>query len=222
MLDDIRSAYTSQLVDVRLLLKMIQNLEVTSTPLSSSREATISKGLFFVHLYGVYEYTVTSAVQRTIQHINAMSCTVNQCKPILLSIVLDSECTSLSSAGQNSFWPRRWKLFEKLSKNDPIQINDNIFPTNGKNIRYDQLNSIWTTFCVKDPPIPATQMFLKGRVNELVENRNAIAHGRMSPADVGGRYSFNELEKRYKDIDELCVYIIDTLESYLINKDFLI
>lgn len=63
-------------------------------------------------------------------------------------------------------------------------------------------------------------MILKGRVDELVENRNAIAHGRKSPAVIGGRYSSGDLEKRYRDIDELCIYIIDAFESYLNNKDF--
>ena len=222
MLSDIRSAYTSRLVDVRFLLNTIQHLETASTPLFSSRGITITKGLFFVHLYGVYEYTVTSAVQRTIQHINAMNCTIDKCKPILLSIILDSECESLASVGRNSSWPKRWELFEKLNKTEPVRINDNIFPTDGKNIRYGQSTSIWKTFCIKDAPIPSEQMLLRGRVDELVEKRNAIAHGRESPADVGRRYSLDDLEKRYQDIDGLCIYILDILESYLDNRDFLI
>lgn len=222
MLSNIRSDYTSRLVDIHLLLNLIQSLEATPTALSSSKGGTIIKGLFFVHLYGIYEYVITASVQQTIQHINSTNCTIDSYKPVLLSIVLDAECESLSSVGRNSSWPKRWELFEKVGKTASMEINDSIFPTDGKNIRYNQLSSIWKTFCIKDPPIPQSRMILKGRVDELVENRNAIAHGRESPAVIGGRYSFGDLEKRYRDIDELCIYIIDTFESYLNNKDFLI
>lgn len=64
-------------------------------------------------------------------------------------------------------------------------------------------------------------MIMKGRLEELVTNRNHIAHGTEAAADIGGRYSMNDLDKRYKDINELCAYVISTFEQHLINEDYI-
>lgn len=217
MLQDILLESTARLRDVRLFFDMIKRL---SSPTAYSQEIRIAKGLFFVHLYGAYEYTITLLIQKTIQTINSMSYRINDCQPILLSIILDSQCKSLSQIGRDKQWSKRHELFHKAKSAETISIDTTIFSIECQNIKYRQLKIFAESFCIKDPVLP--RMSLQNRVEELVENRNAIAHGRESPADIGGRYSFDKLEQIYKDIDELCTYIIQVFESYLNNKDFLI
>ncbi len=56
-----------------------------------------------------------------------------------------------------------------------------------------------------------------GRIEELVENRNAIAHGRETAEEVGRRYSTSELGKRIDDVFTLTKYIISTMESHYLT-----
>jgi len=51
-----------------------------------------------------------------------------------------------------------------------------------------------------------------GRVNELVANRNAIAHGTNSASEIGSRNTLSDLYIRYNEISEVCSYVIDTVK----------
>lgn len=219
MLKDISRISSRRLQEVRSYMNMVRKLAAKTNPLTFTSEVTIAKGLFFVHLYGAYEYTVTAAVQKSIQIINASPYTIADCEPVLLSLVLNPQCDSLSDVGRTKTWERRWNLFEQIFSANSINIDDSLFPTDGKNIRFSQLESIWKTFNIHDPILP--RMILKGRLEELVNNRNLIAHGTESPAVVGGRYSSNDLSIRFKDINELCTYIIQVFETYLSNEDYI-
>ena len=61
-------------------------------------------------------------------------------------------------------------------------------------------------------PIVPEQRHL-GRIMELVENRNAIAHGRRTPEDVGRSYSKQDIEDRISDIFDICIYIVETIKN---------
>jgi hypothetical protein len=64
-------------------------------------------------------------------------------------------------------------------------------------------------------------MNLKGGLEEVTEKRMAISHGRESAADVGRRFSFDELEKRHDLIDLVCSHMIQAFETYLADKHYL-
>ncbi len=62
------------------------------------------------------------------------------------------------------------------------------------------------------PVVPESRLI--GRIDELVENRNAIAHGRRTPEEVGGRYSTSEIEKRVDDIERITIYLVPEMETH--------
>jgi hypothetical protein len=218
MLNDISINSTSRLREVRSFLAMIRTISSSNSFLVSS-EISVAKGLFFVHLYGSYEYTVVAAVQKALSIVDSMKYNVSDFKPTMLSIVLDSRCKSIASVGTQKLWEKRWELFNQIQPNNIVNIDNTVLPTDGSNLKYPQLESIWTTLCINAPVLP--RPILRGRLEELVENRNAIAHGRESASIIGGRYAIGDLEQRYNDINELCTYILQCLEGYIVNKEFL-
>ena len=92
-------------------------------------------------------------------------------------------------------------------------------PTDGKNIRYSQLESIWKTFCITAPILNAPS--IGGRLKDIVDNRNAIAHGNNTAAEIGSRVSMTDLHNRYNEMSSYCSYVIQVFEDYVNNKDFL-
>lgn len=218
MFEDVYRDSNTRLSEIRTYLGSIAKAtNIGNNPMTSAN-LSIAKGLFFVHLYGAYEYAVTSAVLETIQGINTAGCRIADCNPMLFSLVLHPECMSLAAVGPEKTFQKRWELFSLVSSPQLARIPDGLMPTDGKNIRYEQLESICKSFCVQEPVVP--DMMLKGRVEELVENRNAIAHGRLSPRDVGGRYTVPELVKRLDDIEELCLHLILTLQDHVENGKY--
>src|SRR5947207_1653967 len=101
MLPYVTTDSATRMAEARSFLYMVDNLSSVRPPVLS-RDAMTSKGLFFVHLYGVYEYTVKATVQETIQVINIHGPTIADCKPVLLGMLLDSQCQSLADVGRGS------------------------------------------------------------------------------------------------------------------------
>lgn len=170
------------------------------------------KGLTFIQLYGVYEYSITTSVQAALSSIkNRGLCVENVCIE-LLSLVFDPLWISAAQVGRAKLWDKRIELLKQLDPKTSLgNIQDSIFPSDGTHFRAPQLQTIWKLFALTEPIVPEQKHL--GRIIELVENRNAIAHGRRTAEDVGKRYSKKDLEDRILDIFDISVHIIKTLKK---------
>lgn len=218
-LGDVRSTSSARLREVRLHLDLIKELS-PSRPGPVRVGVKVAKGMFFVHLYGALEFTVAISVQRALQAINEKAPRIHDVKPAFLSLALDAECRAVAAVGPAKMWPKRRELFARSRSSDCIVLNDNVLPADSSNIKYEQLESIWETFCITAPVLPRPP--LRARLHEITENRNAISHGRESPATIGGRYSPTDLTQCFAAVDELCTYVVGTFEEYVANERFLI
>ena len=88
-------------------------------------------------------------------------------------------------------------------------------PTDGNNIHYPQLESIWKTFCLTDPIFHDTSF--RGRLTDIVSNRVNITHGNLSAAEIGTRVTIQESRDRLNEVSALCSYFISVLENYIAN-----
>ena len=217
MLSSVSAESTARLHEVGSSLRFLDD-QISKSGVCVNRDLVAAKGLFFVHLYSVLEFTVTATVRETILAINKVALAHADIQPLLLSLALDNHCESLAAVGRNKSWQKRWELFRQIKSPEPLAINDNILPTDGSNIQYQQLESIWTTFCIREPVLPDIK--LKGRLAEVVEKRNAIAHGREAAGTVGGRFTTADLQQRYSAIDQVCMYVVQVFTDYLKKEHY--
>lgn len=100
-----------------------------------------------------------------------------------------------------------------------MHIEESLFPKDGRNIQKKQLESLANSFGNAHPIFlrPESQGYLE----EIVRFRNFIAHGDKLPQKVGRNYTIQDLKIRLTAIDELCTYLIDTYESYIVNHEYL-
>lgn len=217
MFTDLKTDSASKLVEVREFLDLTSSL-IPAPPTPTPNSILTAKGLFYVHIYGVFEFTITSCVKKAVLAINSENLKLNDIQPLLLSMALSPECDALASVRSRN-WDYRWNLFEKIRDNTSTQLLTDLIPTDGKNIRYGQLQSIWKTFCITAPILNIPSM--GGRLKDIVDNRNAIAHGNNTPAEIGSRVSIADLLSRYNEISNYCSYVIQVFEDYVNNKDFL-
>ncbi|KAB2846982.1 MAG: hypothetical protein F9K42_10790 [Ignavibacterium sp.] len=217
MFSDIKNQSSIRFVEVREYLDFIKDASPLP-PKSFPRQLLIAKGMFFVHLYAAFEFTIRNTYSKAITFINSESIQLSMCKKHLYCLVLNPELDALNSVS-NRNWKKRWDLFEKIENNIPVFISNDIFPTDGKNIKYRQLESIWKSLCVPYPLLNTES--IGGRINEIVEMRNSIAHGNISPIDIGSSNTIEELYNRYNEVSNYCSYFIDTIEEYIRKKDYL-
>ena len=217
MLADVSTAAGERLREVRLYVEALKKEERTR-PGPIRTDFSVAKGLFFVHLYGAFEYTVTQSVQRSLQLVNFSAPTMRELKPVFWSVALDAECKAVADVGPAKVWPKRWKLFERSVSSEPVTIDDSVFPADGSNLKTLQMESVWRSLSLPGDVVPMPR--LRGRLDELTDNRNRIAHGRESPVSVGSRYSVDDLRIRFRDIEGYCSYVIQTLESFLTDEHY--
>ncbi|MCC6340866.1 MAG: hypothetical protein IT166_01635 [Bryobacterales bacterium] len=218
MLNAVANSSTKRLIEVRDYLHLIQTVQPAAPIVKPDWIA--AKGLFFVHLYAAYEFTVTAAFRTTLQVLGSSGLTLATCHPAFLSVALDAELKAVFASGNKKHWEKRRALFQGIKSSSPLQLNDNLLPTDGSHFRTRHLQCLWDTLCIKDPVVPRPP--LMGRIDELVENRNNVAHGRESAVAIGGRYSVPDLRKRYDDVHEVCTYLLQVLAKYLTDKQYIV
>lgn len=218
MFSDIKNKSSSALTEIRKYLIEVKN-NIPNPPDPPTDYDNICKGLFFVYIYGVYEATISQTVIRCIELINNSNVNISSCREELLCLILNDEYNSIKSVGANKRWEKRWEVSSKFIENGIVKINANIIPTDGKNYRHSQLKSVWTSFGVENNILPRNE--IGGRIDEMVNFRNDIAHGNDSPKNIGKKFTISDLESKFNDINEYCTYIVDVFEDYIQNKKYL-
>ena len=214
MFDTVRNEVAARVLEVRDLLLVVAANDQSSGGRSRTRGASATcKGLLFVHLYGVYEYAITSTVQTALDTMRAAAMSCRAVRRSLLALVLDSTWDGVSKAGRKKLWAKRVALIATMDDDKPMAtLSDTMFPYDGSQFRKTQLETIWQVFGIDVPVLPDER--LKHRIDGLVENRNAIAHGRRTASEVGRDYTSAELGTWVTDIDSIVQYIIDTMNAH--------
>ena len=166
-----------------------------------------------MQLYGTYEYAVHSAVQAMLSAIRDDGLCARDLHHRVLTLVLDAAFTSVADSGRRKSWEKRLDLVANFESTVPLLSLDNTtFPTDGSHYRVKQLYTIWSVFGLNVPVLPHPRLIR--RIEELVENRNAIAHGRRTPEEVGGRYSTSEIDGTITDIESIGTYVVTAMEAH--------
>lgn len=213
MFKDVRAEITRKFLDIKNWIEEI----VVDTKNINDNQAT-SRGLFFVYIYGVYEAIIHHIITSTITELNNSGIASNSCIYELTALLFSNEYDSIYGAGEKTKWEKRWAISDKMKINQPIQISEVLFPTDGKNIRIGQLESLKRTFGIVEPIIPRQE--IQGYIHEMVEFRNYIAHGDELPKDVGKRFTKQDILKRHLIIQDECNYLCDLFEDYIVNKKY--
>lgn len=179
---------------------------------NADAEATI-KGLMFVQVYAVYEYTVKAVVREAIDGLKTHNHKLNQLSPSLLALFLDPELTSLKDIGPKRVWEARLTIFARAFSKDSLTLSsDTIPPNDGSHFRYSQLEMMFKVFGIRRRPVQ--RQLHATRINEVVGHRNNIAHGEESAEDIGRRYTRSEISRMLNQMRSVCLLLISAVGSF--------
>jgi len=139
MLEGVTAGYTARLLEIRRFLAFIEDAAKPLAPYGRP-EILTAKGLYFVELYGVFEYTVVRTLASAIKALNDAQVPIESCQPVLLGLGLDAECKSMSTAGPQTHWEKRCHLFGRTRIPAPLQIPDNVLPVGLGTIKFRHLS----------------------------------------------------------------------------------
>lgn len=204
MFNPLRTEVTSRFASIETFFKGAHGLKGNS--------AQIAKGLAFVQVYAAYEYTVSTVVQIAVDVLIAHSHPTKDLLPSLMALFLNGELQSLRDCPPKDIWDRRLRLFKQVFSSAAASVPNTILPSDGSHFRHTQLQVIFEVLGIERTPAQRQRHLY--RIDEVVEHRNAIAHGRETAESIGRRYSRSEILRVVGQMKSVCVLLVAVIEKF--------
>jgi hypothetical protein len=214
----VRNGARSRFAETQVFLNHLTAIEPNDPTTPDSLEFKIMKGLFHVQLYSALEKTVNEIIENTLTYIGATGVKNIHYAIPFNTISLVDKLKSFKDCGYNNFFNKAIEIFEELTSQNVSSINESAFSNNLQNVWTKTIDEVIKAFGIKgfviDPRTRTT-------IDELVEKRNAVAHGRESAAVVGERFRTDVLRAKSQLISDFAFQLIDLFDDYYSNKNFL-
>jgi len=214
MFSALKVEITTRILQIETFLNAIHgpaDTGPTTAVVASPVGSTTARGLIFVELYGIWEYTLKTAVEAAIQELKKTGEPMRRFRLELLGLLLHTECDAVSKCVRENMWEKRMELFRQTGSSKVVS-DDLPFPNDGSMYRESQLQTIWSLFGITSNIVPDDR--LRGRIGQIVDNRNEIAHGDSTAANVGCRYSVDEIRKIIAAVQDLSLHVVSQLETH--------
>jgi hypothetical protein len=206
-----RVSATDRFKEVRSFLSLIRTRE-DAEGLATTDDTKMLRGLFLVHLYAAFEMSVNAIVQEALREISIKKITYADMEIRFNAISLSNLFQAYADSKGKKI-RKRLDILDGQHSSSQCNINDTIFSDKLQNVWATDLSDVCDCFCFSPTLIsdPKTRTY----VDEIVERRNAVAHGRESPVDAGSRLNANELEKRLIAIQFASETLADGFELHV-------
>lgn len=217
-LTTVRQEAADRFQEAQSFLSAIKDLEKARR--QHANEINVRKGLFLVLLYGAFEYSLTRTLTEVTVLINGCRVEYGHISELLYGLALDSQLASLTApgAGRDSKWQRRAELFRIQTCAEPVVLLESAFAPELQNAWAKTIYKMFDVFGVRQPALydPRVRQY----IDDVVEKRNAVAHGRESAARIGQAYTTGDLQNLNDQLSKQTQYIFSVFESHISAKDF--
>lgn len=179
----------------------------------------IQKGLYFVHLYSAFEKSVNDLVVRTLAVIESKEVKHKHYSLTFNTVAMDAKLMSYKSAGKDRVLGCAVSIFETMGLDEHTRLNESMFAAKLQNVWFDTAQLTLMSFGIT--PLQDPNGSLKVAIDEVVDKRNAVAHGRMTADVVGSFQRCNVLQERTVAIQTVLASITDKLEDFLNDKKYI-
>lgn len=212
-----RQDVASRLIEARQTLELIASLE--SEPPNTDELTVIGlRGLFVVQLYACLEFAVNQAVQRALILAQGYSVQHRHLAPRFFTVAMAGHFQSIRDAGKANMWKSRIKFLDAQFSTTACAVNSVVFAEELQNVWVSTISDLFDCLGIAAESLP--NMAYKGYIDAIVEKRNAVAHGRNSPVEVGRGIRSPELKRYWEIISETTEHIFQTLTSFIDQLHF--
>ena len=214
----VRNNARSRFHENALFLNYITSLEPRLITDPVNVEVKIMRGLFYVQLYASLEKTVNEIIENTLIHIGTKSVQFKHYTSPFYSISLVDKLKSFKDSGHSNFFKKAFEVFSESSSSNVPSLNESVFANNLQNIWTNTVIEVCNSFGIKELSITPR---VRATIDEIVDKRNAVAHGRESAVVIGERHRTDVLRTKMEIIITFCDHLIDAFEDYFNRKNYL-
>lgn len=216
--DSVRNRVRSRFNEVQLYLNYLTSLEPDEINEPHGLELKIQRGLFYVHLYAALEKSINDVVETTLILISSKSVKGVHYSQQFSSVAFYDKLKSFKDSSYTKFLIKSSDIFEEARSSRVTKINDSAFSSILQNVWSRTLEEIYICFGMKNLNVTAQE---RATIDEIVDKRNAVAHGRESAAVVGERHRCNILREKHNILSEVVIRIVDDMEYFYLSKSYI-
>jgi len=214
----VRNQNSSRFNEVQVFLNYITSIEPILPTDPTPAEVKIMRGLFHVHLYAALEKSINEVVQRSILLINSKAVKNNHYTLAFNTISVMDKVQSLKDCGYKKVVERTVDLFAEVSSRNVRSLNETIFSKRLQNVWIETIEETIAAFGMRPLILTARE---RATINEIVDKRNAVAHGGESASFVGERQRTTVLRVKLQIAQDFMIKILDHFEDFYNNKYYL-
>ena len=181
-------------------------------------ELKIAKGLASVHLYAALEKSVNDIVTVALLEIDAYKVKKKDLSVDFHNIASHRQMQSFKDCGHAKHFSKSLDVFGSITHGDVCTIDESIFQYRLQNVWVSTIDEVVRCFGIDGFPITITDASL---IDSVVENRNKVAHGRETAAEVGERLNTPHIIRLHDLCAESCEKLCDTFEDFIDKRRFI-
>lgn len=216
--DGVRLIARGRLAEVQQLLNYIALLEPDDVAVPHGSEVKILRGFFYVHLYAALERSANEAVQSTLRLVASHGVPANHYALSFGAVAARGRIQAFKTCSYKAYNENVCSIFSCLQSSDVMNIDDSQFSGVLQNVWTNSVlevfNSLGLQGFVVEPRVRAT-------IDEIVENRNKVAHGRESALVVGERYRSRVLRDKFTIVSSFIDSVTEALEEFYNGRNFI-
>ncbi|WP_277753792.1 HEPN domain-containing protein [Vibrio harveyi] len=200
--------------EVLLNLAFIESIEPSAEP---PIHVKIQRGLYYVHLYSALEKVVNETVEQALLVIGSYSIPNHKFQTKFNVIALNGKMTAFKNCGSREYFNKSIDIFEAVNSTEVTNINNAVLSGTLQNVWFSTIQTTLESFCIAPLTVPPR---VRLTVDEVVDKRNAVAHGRETPVVVGERFRCQVLRTKTTEVQLVSDMFVDAFENYLRNAEF--
>ncbi|MFD4876044.1 HEPN domain-containing protein [Streptomyces sp. NPDC058420] len=179
-----------------------------------AREA---RGMAIVLVYAAYENMLYSLCRALLEHVISLRVSNRRLVPGLQVFALHPKLKGLTDSSASKIWNSSGIDIVNILSSSSCTISTDIFPDDGSHMRRAQVATFCRLFNLGDPAPVLREAWQ--RIDTVVSERNAVAHGRMTPEEVGRNYSIGDMRSFLSTWETRWNEFLDWAESRAASRD---
>jgi hypothetical protein len=175
-------------------------------------------GMTIVFVYGFMEFSLTRAVNQLAELISQEAVRAKDYAPAVRVLAQEPRIQSIISTSDKRGIKKRLELYEEVYSASHCKIDGSLLSGQVQNVWAVSVENVFSSFGIKSSPFFETGM--NRRIDQVVDDRNAVAHGRQSPEEVGRRYALTDIDATILKFGQQVDYMVIQMEEYYSNTEF--
>ena len=216
-LEAVKSNSRSRFSEVLINISYIESIEPREPHIATPAQVKILRGMFYVHLYAALEKSINEVVEQTLILVNSKNIPNKHYTTSFNTISLNSHMQAFKSVGYKGYINKSVEVFQAIEADNSFDITNTLLSTSLQNIWHETIQQTLSCF-----GIPAIEFEPRVRltIDEIVEKRNAVAHGREMPTTIGERHRSKVLRQKMQEIQQVVDLVITEFEVFITDLKF--